>query len=278
MNIRKYTATGRPVDPDYATNKAIMIITLVVLAGGFVYRMITGSGILPAIGWGFGAAFSVFLSWAVCREIDPDHDLSAFVAAGLTLVGIFFYYPPDFIGTFWLLSVLRVVNRTTGLRPYIQDSVVVSLLSAWLMFEGYWIYGLITIAAFAVDYILDHKIPQQMYFSLVNALFFLIIWILRGYRSTLENFPLTFPVIPVLIVILFLPLVVSYRKVTSTGDDTGEPLEPVRIMSAQILALFVGVQLYLQSGYAPMIPLYGAITGSLIYFYGSGAGWRKSRH
>ncbi|HYW94893.1 MAG TPA: hypothetical protein VE870_04850, partial [Bacteroidales bacterium] len=259
--------TGRPVDPGYPTNKAISIITIVVIIGGIIFKLSMGDAFWHSLGWGFGAGISVFLSWALCREIDPDHELSAFVAAGLTLVGVFFFYPPAFIGLVWLMLTLRIVNRTTGLKAYIQDSIILSLLSGWFTFQGYWIYGAITILAFLLDSLIEPRDKKQIYFALVNALILAVVWATRGFPATFAHYPLSYPVIPVLVIILFIPLMVSYRVVKSKGDDTGEELEPARIISAQILALFTGIQLILQSGYATMMPLYGAICGAAIYFY-----------
>ena len=267
MDTRKFIATGRPVEWNYPTNRAISVITLVVVSGGIIYKLFSGEQLLHSLGWGFGVGFSVFFSWALCREVDPDHDLSAFVAAGLTLIGVFFFYPPTFIGLLWLILMLRIVNRTTGRKPYVQDSIILTLLSAWFTFQGYWIYGLITMIAFYLDSLLPSRHKRQIYFSLVNALIIIVIWIFKGYPATFANFPLAFPAVPVLIIILFIPLMLSYRNVRSVGDETGERLQPSRVISAQILALFFGIQLVLQSGYAPLLPLYGAISGAVIYYY-----------
>ena len=95
----------------------------------------------------------------------------------------------------------------------------------------------------------------------------IVVWILKGYPATFSNFPQAFPAVPVLIIILFIPLIFSYRNVKSVGDETGERLEPYRVISAQILALLFGIQLVLQSGYAPLLPLYGAISGAAVNYY-----------
>ena len=102
----------------------------------------------------------------------------------------------------------------------------------------------------------------------MNALIWVTFWIFRGFTPTFIAFSSMFPVIPVLVVILFIPFVASYRNVRSKGDVTGEPLKPIRIISAQILAIFAGLQLLLQTGYSSMMPLYGAVAGSVLYFFG----------
>ena len=267
MHIKKFTATGRPLDPDYLTNRIIMVVTAVIFVGGLAYKVLTGTGFWQSLGWGFGVAMTVFFSWALCREFDPDHDYSAFVAAGLTGAGVFFFYPPSFVGTIWLLLMIRMVNRSTGLSATIADSIVLSLLSAWFTFHGEWIYGLITVMAFYIDGRLPERNTRQVYFAIVNALIWVVVWIFRGFRPTFMEFSREFPVVPVLVLILLVPFIVSYRNVRSKGDNTGITLDPVRVIISQILAVFAGLQILLQSGYATMLPLYGAITGAILFYF-----------
>ena len=60
MDSRKFIATGRPVDRNYPTNRAISVITLVVFAGGIIYKLFSGEQLLHSLGWGFGVGFSCF--------------------------------------------------------------------------------------------------------------------------------------------------------------------------------------------------------------------------
>jgi hypothetical protein len=83
----------------------------------------------------------VFLAWVLCRELDPDHDLSAFVAVGLALGGLFLWGLTRLVVLLWLILILRVVNRTMGLPAGILDSLAVLGLGIWLSFGGNWGYG-----------------------------------------------------------------------------------------------------------------------------------------
>ena len=103
MSLRNFSAIARPVDPRFPTNRAIAALTLAVIVGDLIRRLVGGSEWLASTWAAGGIGLSVFLAWALCREIDPDRDLSAFVAAGLALVGGLLWGTPGLAVVFWLL-------------------------------------------------------------------------------------------------------------------------------------------------------------------------------
>ncbi|MGD2206818.1 MAG: hypothetical protein PVH17_08570, partial [Anaerolineae bacterium] len=168
MKFSDITALGRPIDPNYPTNRAIAALTLVVMIGGAAYRLFAGAALFDSMLWGVGAGLAVFLAWALARELDPDHALSAFVAAGLMLIGLFFLEPPNLLMLFWLLLVLRIVNRTTGLPARPLDSLAVLGLGGWLTLQGgNWIAGLATAAAFMLDGWLPSMLGRHRLFAVL---------------------------------------------------------------------------------------------------------------
>ena len=79
----------RPVDWNYPTNRLIILLTLGVLVLGTLYQLILGGlGFVSALGWGASTGLAVFVCWALTRELDPDDEYAAFVAAGLYLAGV----------------------------------------------------------------------------------------------------------------------------------------------------------------------------------------------
>ena len=125
MKMSDITALGRAIDPRYPTNLAIAVLALVVAIGGTAWRLVTGLPLLESALWGIGAGFVLFLTWALGRELDPDHDLSAFMGVGLALIVLLFFDLPELLLVFWLLLVLRTVNRTTGLPARPLDSLAI---------------------------------------------------------------------------------------------------------------------------------------------------------
>ena len=78
--------------------------------------MVAGKEFLDSTRCVFIASLVVVLSWAIARELDPDYDLSAFVATGLSLVGLIMFGLPKITVLLWILLVARMVNRTRGYR------------------------------------------------------------------------------------------------------------------------------------------------------------------
>jgi hypothetical protein len=83
MKLTDITVLGRtPIDPSCPTNRAIAVLTTVVAIAGAILRLLKGTTPLESVLWGIEAGLAVFLTWALGRELDPDHDLSAFVGQG----------------------------------------------------------------------------------------------------------------------------------------------------------------------------------------------------
>ncbi|MGD8968241.1 MAG: hypothetical protein PVI07_12095, partial [Anaerolineae bacterium] len=141
MKISDVTSINRAIDFNYPSNRAIAIVTILVVVGGAFSELLSGGGWGESILWGVNAGLSVFLTWALCRELDPDHALSAFVAVGLALVGLVLWGLPRLAVILWMIMVMRIVNRTTGLAAGLLDSLAVLGLGSWLSLEGNWGYG-----------------------------------------------------------------------------------------------------------------------------------------
>mgnify|MGYP006296618895 FL=1 len=268
MNINSITAIGRPIDRNYSTNKAISIITIIVAAGSFVFKLITGFELVPAFLWGLGAGVAVFLGWAVCREIDPDNDLSAFVAAALTGIGLYLWDLPGFLQIFWLLLLIRIINRTTGLEPKILDSLVLLALGMVLSYLGNWSFGIVTLIAFLFDALLPKKNRKQLIFAAAAAVGIVIrLFVIKGVWAPLELERVTF-LVSGLLVVLSVPVIIGYRKVSSTGDQTGEQLLSIRVQMGQITAVLAGIAAVIYSGTAGlymMLPFWASIVAALLY-------------
>jgi hypothetical protein len=141
--LRTYilTTVGRLIDLRYPTNRAIAIVSFLITPGTALLQRPSGVTWVQNALWGAQAGLSVFLAWVLCRELDPDHDLSAFVAVGLALGGLFLWRLPRLAVLLWLILVLRVINRTSGLTAGILDSLTTLGLGIWLSFGGNWGYG-----------------------------------------------------------------------------------------------------------------------------------------
>ena len=269
MKLTDLTALGRtPIDPSYPTNWAIVALALVVTFAGTIVHLFTGAALLESVLWGIGAGFVPFLTWALGRELDPDHDLSAFVGAGLVLITFLLPDMPSLILILWLLLVLRIVNRTVGLPAKPWDSLGVLGLGAWLAWQGYWLVGLMTAVAFLLDGLLSQPLRYHLFVSGLAFVITVAIAIFRG-EMAMESGP-TMPVVisSVVMVGLFTIVIATTRKVEAVGDATGKVLNLRRVQAAQVLALLTGLLFAWwagASGMMAMLPLWAAMVGVSLY-------------
>ena len=267
MKDNHVSTIGRPVDPDYPTNRAIGLITIAAMAAGFVYRLILGARFLPSLGWGISAGLSVFLTWALARELDPDHDLAAFVAAAVALVGTFYWAAPMLGFAFWVLLVVRLINHTTGRSASLLDTLGVVLVGAWLTYRGNWGVGLLTTLALAADASLPRGKQRQWVLAGVSGVLALTaalrgdgLWPAEGIRWVPLN-------AAVVLAALFVWVILDTDHMESVCDQTPDKMDPVRIRAGQILSLLILIEYVIWRGWPSlwlMMPLTASLVGILL--------------
>ncbi len=265
--LNAISSISRPVDPRYRTNLAIMILGLVVTITSGIFQISTGSGYLPGIVWGVSAGISCFLGWAIARELDPDYPYSAFVGAGLVVVGLFIFDMPVLLFGFWVIVSLRIVNRTCGPPATWLDSLGGLGLTMILVFRDFWLVGLAMTVIFLVDALMAPANRKQFIFSAISLLGTIFLTVLPG--VTLEAPPgtSTWIVLGVGGLLMFL-VVGTSREVETVCDINQNPLVPRRVQAAQVLALLVGIMMVLVGGVEGLVvslPLWAAILGVGLY-------------
>ncbi|MFW6115934.1 MAG: hypothetical protein ACOC7Y_02610 [Chloroflexota bacterium] len=268
MKNAALTTVGRSIDLSYPTNRAIAVVSFLVMVGAVLLQRTAGAPWLQSLLWGAQAALSIFLAWVLCRELDPDHDLSAFVAAGVALGGLLLWGLPRLAVIFWLILVVRVVNRSMGPPAGVLDSLGILGLGIWLSLQGHWGYALVTALVFFLDGRLPTRAPRQLLFALSGALGTAIVAVV-GADPPWDGAPSPLGVlIAAGICVLFLPVIAAAGTVSSMGDQTGEPLKPVRVRAAQLIALLVGVHAAFLGGLpaqGALMPLWAAALGASLH-------------
>jgi hypothetical protein len=271
MKMTDITAIGRPIDPDYPTNRAIAIVTLMAMVVGALWKGLSGTAWGASVMWGVQAGLTVFLAWAFCRELDPDHPMAAFVAVALILPAIYLWNLPQLGVIFWLLIVVRVVNRIAGPPAGLLDALGLLGLGGWLSLQGNWGFGVITALAFFLDSQLPERARRHVIFALLSVIV-TVVTAFVGSDPAGQGAPsLAGGLIALALSLLFLPVLLAARTVESVCDQTGEPLSPARVQTAQALALLAGVEVAVLGGPAAvtaLAPLWAATLGaSIIWLY-----------
>jgi hypothetical protein len=251
---------------------------MVVIAVSTSVQLLAGEGWLESIAWGLGAGFSVFFAWALARELDPQYDLSAFIAAVLMLVGLAVYGLPQLLPLLWMLLTLRIVNRVVGRPATLLDSLGELGLGAWLAWSGQWVYGLITTLAFLLDGVLSAPLRRQLVFaalSLIATTAILFVSATGSGRYVPASSPArtSMPALPTVAVViasslLFVIVILDSRHTQAVSDTTQQPLDPRRVQAGQALALATGLLLAWSigaTGLVALLPLWVAMAGTGLY-------------
>lgn len=273
MNLRNFSTLGRPLDMNYPTNWAIAVLVGIVMMVFFVVQWMNAMPLLSALAWSVQAGIGVFLAWAIGRELDPDHDLSAFVSAAL-MVALLWRFPlPNLLMLFWLMLLIRLLNRSVGLTPMWMDLVGIFALAAWLCWQEGWMYGLLTAMVFLLNQFAlktSYKAAWPFVISLGITILFL------GLNPTLSvsDFDQSTFILGWLVLIFFMLTTVISEKIKSVGDETGKTLSEKRVKAAQWAAAFVALVLLLlqgETGSSNVLPLWTSMAGATLFML-----WRRS--
>jgi hypothetical protein len=269
MKLNQISSIGRPIDPNYPTNRAIALLTIGVMTAGAAFQFFAGRSLAQSGVWGMQTGLAVFLAWALCRELDPDHDLSAFVAAGMALVGSFVCGAGSLGSIFWLIVLLRIVNRTTGLKATLLDSLGVLGLGAWLAWQGNWGYLAVTALGLLLDGLLGDRNNRQIALAALGGCLGVAVLILNGQIWEKNQVSMAALGIASGLSAAFIPLIATSGKIVSVGDANREPLNPHRVRAAQGLAILAGMQAAFWSGaegLAAFLSLWAATSGASLFW------------
>jgi hypothetical protein len=264
--MQRFSSLGRPVDPAYPTNRAIATLSLLVAACGFGIRRLGGAPSPESFLWGVTLALAFFLAWAVARELDPDHDRSAFVAAGLSLIPHAVLGRPDFVAVLLVLVVVRTVNRTVGPAARPLDTLAVLGLVGISAWRGHPVLAAAAAAGLALDATL--KPPHRVHLAAAGAAIALLgVGLGRSAAGTvglgLMDWAALAATLP------FFALVRASGQPRTMSDREGLPLAGTRVRAGQCLAwaTLAGIVLFEgRVGLAALSPVWAALVGTGAYF------------
>jgi len=270
MDVFAKSSLGRPLYPSYKTNVAIMILTLLtgVVMGGVSLLQSGDFGLAIGVGLLYGAI--VFVAWVITREIDPDHDLSAFVSVALAF-GAALWLMPSTIAL-WPLGLVilgsRMLTRVVGIHATLIDSFIMVAVIGLTAYSGYIAVALAASAFFFLDAWLQEPLRRQWAFgALALAITFLVALIANQGMGLV---PASMPYILVIGVIslVFLLTILLTGQITTHSDFGNRPLSLSRLRAAMLMTLAIGlVQAVTNSdgGVLSMITLWASLAAVPLY-------------
>ncbi len=265
------TTIARPIDPSYPTNRAIIILMLLISTGAAAYSSLyLGVALFDALLQGFVAGIAIFFAWAISRELDPDSEYAAFLPALICIPLLIIVPEPGLLTSLFLLLLLRIVNRTTGQLAGILDSAALLLLTGWLVLGGFWVAGPAAVAAFILDGHLKDPNPRQLWFATLLIIGMFAYLSLFGSTLTALSLPAaSWLLIPMLIApLLFISVIIRKGRILSGGDQSGEPLDRGRVQAARLLVfsvVMVAIAILGESAASLLMPVWAALVGLGVY-------------
>lgn len=219
---------GRKIDINYKTNKIILIVSLLVSIVGYFMTRDIKSALYIGVG--------TFITWALAREVDPKHEYSAFVAAGISLINLFYYNGISLLDFLWILLLLRLITGITGREITIVDTLIVFGLTVFLTISN---KNFIYIIPFMVGIILLVKYGKKskinLGFLVLSSLIFLVegLFFKYYYVENLNSNNI------ITIISILLPLIYIFTKkfikMEKLENDKGGPANKDKVRNSQTL-------------------------------------------
>jgi len=144
----------RPLEPRAPSNVAISALTLIAAAAGGVIALIADRTLLLPI----LAAGATFLSWALGRELDPDHETTGLLAAIPAGVLVLLGFDISILVTVTALMSARLLVESTGRRPLPTDLAGMVVLASAVSFTSLgWVFGF----GLAIAIYLDDRMAEE---------------------------------------------------------------------------------------------------------------------
>jgi hypothetical protein len=234
----RLTTAVRLFDLRLASNRFVFAASTIALVGVGAFHALLGDSAEAVVSIGLEAAFSVFLSWAMARELDPDRPASA-MAAGVAGFLVFLMGPTNLGAVAALLFAARVLGRTPGPPPTNFDLIWLPALAAYTARSA---GGFLAGVALAVALGWDAEPPTRRRQLLSAAAALLLAVGLATLRDTLQPRPVS-PTPWQWGILSAALLSLPWLRIPpphSVDDWFGKPLSHRRLLRARALAVAAG--------------------------------------
>ena len=225
--ISKYLGLGRPIDFGEKVNKVAILTTIFICVAVTLWKTSSGMDSGEAVMFSMTSGLGFLLSYIIALELDPDRQLGGLIGGALTVLGYYFFGAGNITVMLWLLFILRMLNRSSGDRHRIGDNVIIIASAVWLGKEGFWVYPLLTGAA----YILESQIKGGYFRSLYLAGISLAGLIIAEFSKESVVLTMDMIVLNCFAIILFLPEIRIAEYTQAKGDKNGKRLIPKRLQA-----------------------------------------------
>ena len=236
----------RALDPRSPANTAISALTLIAAAAAGVIALTSGRTLwLPILAGG-----TTFLSWALGRELDPDHESTGFVAAIPAGVLVLLGWDISILVTVTALMAARLLVESTGRRPLPTDLAAMVVLASVVSFTALgWVFGF----GLAIAIYLDDRMAEEHNVRAVIAAMGAAVGA-SLVASLSEAFPKALPEIrpPLTLALGLLAMFAVLR----------EPLDPISLVDSRKKTLLRRDRLHAARTMVGLLAFFGSVIGA----------------
>jgi hypothetical protein len=271
-SLYRLSALARGYDLRLGYNRAILGLSALGAGLAVVVQLLAGALPGEAMWRAVAAGVAVFAAAAIAKELDPDRPRAAVIAAAVAVAGagLVRLDTLDMLAALlWLVLAVRLINRSTGLRPKASDALALLIVAAWLVWRVSPLFGLLAGGVLILDALLPDGRRLHAALGASALVSVAIAWLLRG--ADLAPVPPDPWLVVVLLVVAvaFIPTILNCYTVTTAADATGMPLNGSRVQAGQAVALGSGLALASWQGLpgaALLFALWAAFLGIVGYY------------
>ena len=242
--IYKYTSIGRPLEPAYPSNKAVLILMPLGAVLGAIAAWMDGQSGVQLLQQAISFLLIVFGAWALARELDPDDHTAAFISMAAAVFAALVVSAPGILLVFATLGLVRIVNRSTGLVARMGDSVIVMLLALLVIYSTKSpFFGIVAALAFILDGTLKEPLRHQWVFGLICLGGTIVYMVDHDIGITHLSAPESlFGWLALLFLLIFALNTLLLKKVHSRGDINEKKLNLSRVRGGMAVGLLAALQ------------------------------------
>lgn len=260
FRLENLTHLSRALDPAIPSNRLIMLGTVLAGVGVGVYGVLDGGAFIEASLQGLWAAGSVFLAWALGRELDPDANFSAYVAAVIALLAYGVMGSPLLLPILALMMLARITTRVVGVAALAADYGYVVMVAGVALRLGGGMVAWVVVVGLLYQAALNHYRRWALGWTgvaLAMGVYALLLPTEREWNGLLTG--------AAVIGVGFVPALVYVSATAQSLDDRNHaPLNKSYLRAAQLMALGAAIIFglwYGGAGVGYLTPLWSALAG-----------------
>lgn len=240
----QYTSLGRPLEPSVPAGRAVLYLLPTAAVLGAVMGWIQMGSFTGVLQQALLYVLVLYGSWALARELDPDHRPVAFVSMAVGMLAVLLVASPGILIVFVTLGLVRMVNRSSGLVARRTDSIIMMVLVIWVIYATESpLYGLVAALAFFLDGSLKEPLRSQWVFGLVCLGAMVVYMVDHDVGFPIMHWPRTlFEWISLLFIFLFALDTLLFKKFRTRGDVNGLALDASRVRGGMTVGFLVALQ------------------------------------